>query len=77
MYFFQYISNSFSSKSQNFLEHETYMNNKLHKISESSQLTSKGSTSCEITTSCAFFCSTSLVTVLVPCRNTIGRLGGL
>ena len=36
--------------------------------------TSIGSTSCAMTTSCAFFCSTRLVTWLIPNFNTTGFL---
>lgn len=36
------------------------------------ELTSIGSTSWAMMTNCAFFCSTSLVTVLVPARTKIG-----
>ena len=39
-------------------------------------LTSKGSTSCAMTTSCAFFCSIREVTVLTPERTIAGLLVG-
>jgi len=38
--------------------------------------TSIGSTSCAITTSWAFFCSTNLVTQLLPWRKTLGLFVG-
>ena len=46
----------------------------LHSPSETP--TSSGSTSWAMTTSCAFFCSISVVTVLMPDRTTSGRFVG-